>query len=292
MPPSTQRAVLSKVVLYVDRGVIVLNKPPGLVCQTSSSRAEVSDNSKTEVVKDDFSVLLNDMKGIFDLQTTPYPVHRLDKATTGAFALARTDRFARELSRQFVARTVEKTYLALVRGGRKSFTESSGEIRQALDFVNGHASIGTTAKARFAATDWELLGSSSKAPISLLRLKLHTGLKHQLRVHLAHCLHTPILGDTIHSKSEVHEQIRASTKVPNDRLFLHASHLSFIRYKRTGENKRFRLGITSPLPSDFLKICVDMGISAKLNRREVTGGLFSDGEPVQELPEVEGRWLL
>jgi len=74
--------------------------------------------------------------------------------------LARTDRFARDLSRQFQTRMVEKTYLALVRGGRKSFSQTSGEIREALDFVDGRVSMGITAKAKFAATDWELLGSS------------------------------------------------------------------------------------------------------------------------------------
>lgn len=55
---------------------------------------------------------------------------------------------------------MDKTYLALVRGGRKSFTETNGEIREPLDFVGGHVSIGTSAKAKFAATDWELVGSS------------------------------------------------------------------------------------------------------------------------------------
>ncbi|KIM89896.1 hypothetical protein PILCRDRAFT_812677 [Piloderma croceum F 1598] len=291
MTQLTSRTPWSKVPLYIDRGVIVLNKPPGLVCQPSSTQNE-ADQDEDEAVRDDFTTLLNDVKGLFDLPTTPYSVHRLDKTTTGAFILARTDRTARELSRQFATRTVDKTYLALVRGGRKSFTETSGEIREPLDFVGGHVSIGTSAKAKFAATDWELVGSSSKAPISLLRLKLRTGLKHQLRLHLAQCLHTPILGDTIHSKSEVHERIRAGTKVPKDRMFLHASHLSFMRYKKTGLNKQFRLGVTSPLPVDFLKICVDMGISAKLEKREVTGGLFVDDEPVQEIQDVEGRWLL
>jgi len=180
----------------------------------------------------------------------------------------------------------------LVRGGRKSFPQTSGEIREPLDFIDGRVSLGTTAKAKFAATDWELLGSSSKAPLSLLRLKLHTGLKHQLRVHLAHCLHTPILGDDIYSKSETHELIKARSQVSEDRLFLHASHLSFLKYTRTEQKKRFRLGITSPLPRDFLKICLDMGISAKLDRREVMGALWADGAPVRDLPEVQGRWLL
>jgi len=67
--------------------------------------------------------------------------------------------------------------------------------------------------------------------------------------------------------------------------------MSFYRYKKTGTNKRFRLGITSPLPKDFLKICIDMGIAPRLDRREVMGGLFADGIPQKELPDVEGKWL-
>lgn len=82
------------------------------------------------------------------------------QATTGALVLARTDRTARELSRQFESRTVEKTYLALVRGGRKSFAGTSGEIREPLDFNGGRVTLGISAKAKFAATDWELVGSS------------------------------------------------------------------------------------------------------------------------------------
>lgn len=64
------------------------------------------------------------------------------------------------------------------------------------------------------------------------------------------------------------------------------------RYKKIGPNKRFRVGVTSPLPSDFLKICVDMGFAAKLDKREVIGGLFADNVPCQDLPDVEGKWLL
>lgn len=64
------------------------------------------------------------------------------------------------------------------------------------------------------------------------------------------------------------------------------------RYKKEGPNKRVRVGITSPLPKDFLKICIDMGIAPKLDRREVMGGLFADGVPCQDLPELEGKWLL
>lgn len=63
-----------------------------------------------------------------------------------------------------------KTYLALVRGGEKSFPARSGEIRDALEFSDGRVSIGESCAAKFAATDWELLASSVciLEPLSLL----------------------------------------------------------------------------------------------------------------------------
>jgi len=102
------------------------------------------------------------------------------------------------------------------------------------------------------------------------------------------------------------------TKVPEDRLFLHASTLSFFvsqeslsvcirvyllhmssfqRYRQTGLNKRFRLGIRAPLPVDFLKICTDLDI--QVERHEAEGGLFVDGVFVKggEMVDVDGRWL-
>jgi 23S rRNA-/tRNA-specific pseudouridylate synthase len=115
---------------------------------------------------------------------------------------------ARELSQQFQSRTVEKTYLALVRGGSQSFPVHSGQVRAPLKFVNGRPSIGSLENGKRGETDWELVASSvgwpfiayhysimksinqSKAPVSFVRLRPRTGLKHQLRVHLAHSLHS------------------------------------------------------------------------------------------------------
>ncbi|KAF7967110.1 hypothetical protein HWV62_35877 [Athelia sp. TMB] len=287
-PPirTVSRVAWPAVTLYADRGVIVLNKPPGLICQTT-----LLTHDDPAAQKDDFGQLLDGLKGVFDLPNQPYHVHRLDKATTGTLVLAKNDRVARELCGQFERRTIDKTYLALVRGGRKSFPETTGEIREPLDFTDGRVSLGATAKAKFAATDWELVGSS--APLSLLRLKLRTGLKHQLRVHLSQCLHTPILGDNIYTKSPMHKQIRAITNIQSNRMFLHASNITFDfsissqRYSKAGPKKLFRLGVTSPMPRDFLRICMDAGLGPFLDKREVEGGLFADGEPVDSLPSVE-----
>jgi len=284
-----------KNVIYADRGIIVLNKPPGLVCQGSVAEASASDVLAADFGQKNspnFNGLLGELKNKFDLNTNPYPIHRLDKATTGALVLAKNLNLARELSQQFQSRTVEKTYLALVRGGEESFPGQTGEIRALLKFVDGRASIGSATDGKLAETDWELISSSKLAPVSLVRLKLHTGLKHQLRAHLAYALHTPILGDTVHSQSKVSRKITdATTQLPEGRMFLHSSHISFFRYKQSGPNKRFRLGITAPLPNDFLRLCSDLDIS--VGSTGMKGGMFIDGTPVvaEEIPEVHGRWL-
>lgn len=74
--------------------------------------------------------------------------------------LAKNITAARQLSQQFHDRAVGKTYLALVRGGEKSFQARSGEIRDAIEADGGHVSISHSCKAKFAATDWELVASS------------------------------------------------------------------------------------------------------------------------------------
>ncbi|KAG1773390.1 pseudouridine synthase [Suillus placidus] len=271
-------------VIYADRSIIVLNKPAGLICQGSEASSE---NKPRDV--DRFNDLLCDVKDTFALESLPYPVHRLDKATTGTLLLARNSLAARQFSQQFQSRVVEKTYFALVRGGEKSFPTRSGEIRDALECSDGRVSIGESCAAKFAATDWELLASSPIAPLSLLRLTLHTGLKHQLRIHLAHSLHTPILGDNLYARSSISEKIAKITRLPEQRMFLHAAQLTLSRYRKTGSNKHFRLRIGAPIPKDFLAICRDAGIA--LDHVYVNGGLSVDGQHVGDVPDLEGRWL-
>jgi 23S rRNA-/tRNA-specific pseudouridylate synthase len=86
-------------------------------------------------------------------KTTPKP-------TTGALVFALNATSARDLAQQFQARTVEKTYLALVRGGEKSFDKRSGEIRVPLQIEDGRVSLSRDLSGKPAATDWELLASS------------------------------------------------------------------------------------------------------------------------------------
>lgn len=149
----------SRLAIYADRGVIVLNKPPYLICQGSDAQNKEEQTPRERNV-DKFNDLLSDLKDHFHLDKVPHTVHRLDKATTGALVLAKNLTAARQLSQQFQNRSIGKTYLALVRGGEKSFQARSGEIRDAIEADGGHVSISQSCSAKFAATDWELLASS------------------------------------------------------------------------------------------------------------------------------------
>lgn len=277
---NTVKGAFLNPVIYVDKRIIVLNKSPGLVCQLNSPQSESVDNN--------FNSLLKAIRNRFQLDSDPYPVHRLDKGTTGSLVLARTLAMARELSLQFQQRTVEKTYLALVRGGNTSFTSTRGQIRTPIQYTDGRASLDLSGLGTPSVTDWDLVGSSQFAPFSLLRLKLHTGHKHQLRVHLAHYLRTPILGDTLYSSSPINEAIAKITPIPRDRIYLHASEISFLRYKPSG--KRIRLSVHAPLPSDFFKLCRDF--KDWLHPLEVDGGISIDGTIVKngEIPDLKGYW--
>ncbi|KAG2357464.1 pseudouridine synthase [Suillus spraguei] len=261
-PARTGTSYWARNVLYADRSIIVLNKPAGLVCQGSEASENVGELNSWKAKEIKLQPL-----------SLPYPVHRLDKASRNSSA-------ARQFSQQFQSRVVEKTYLALVRGGEKS---------DALEFNDGRVSIGESCAAKFAATDWELIASSPIAPLSLLKLTLHTGLKHQLRIHLANSLHTPILGDNLYTRSSISEKIAKITRLPEKRMFLHAAQLTLSRYRKTGPNKHFRLRIGAPIPKDFLTICRDAGIS--LDRIYVDGDLSIDGRHVDNVPDLEGRWL-
>ncbi|CAA7262684.1 unnamed protein product [Cyclocybe aegerita] len=247
--------------LYADPHLIVLNKPPNVVCQVHHNW------SRTEI-KDDLNPVFRDIKACLPSRWKPLQVHRLDKGTTGCLLVALNPAAATSLSQQFRQRTVYKSYLALVRGGEKSFPEKSGGITDSLIYEDGRGRLctnGLDPDQKTAITEWELLASSPEVPISLVKLKLLTGSKHQLRIHLALSMKTPILGDTLYSASPVADSITCLTEVPEDRIFLHASEISLfyvadLEQRYTPNGRQFRLGVRSPLPPDFQRICLDVGI--------------------------------
>ncbi|KAL0060125.1 hypothetical protein AAF712_013097 [Marasmius tenuissimus] len=134
----------------------VLNKYSGVETQVGlTSLHDVADGYSAGLAE---SVNQNERDVLF-------PVHRLDKATTGCLVFGRTKDMARELSRQFKGRTIEKTYYAVVRGGSESFKESSGTMNRAIEVspegLATLAPLGRESPHGTSVTKWELVGSSA-----------------------------------------------------------------------------------------------------------------------------------
>ncbi len=220
------------VVLYEDADLIVIDKSAGQVVHPAPGHA-----SGTLV-----NALLHhcgDLAGIGG-ERRPGIVHRLDKDTSGAMVAAKNEKAFLDLGHQFRRRTVQKDYVALVRGvpvpaegrieaalarhprDRQRFAVTQHGGRQALTFYQVREAFGIA---------------------SLLHIGIATGRTHQIRVHLAWRGH-PVLGDNRYGGSG-----RLPDGTPIPRQMLHAWRLQF-RHPVTGAP----IDCTAPLPADLQAI--------------------------------------
>jgi tRNA pseudouridine65 synthase len=177
-------------ILYKDERVVVVNKPSGLLVHRSPI-----DRHETR-----FAVqMLRDQIG-----QRVYPLHRLDKGTSGALAFALDRESAHALSIAFSDRQVVKTYLAVVRG----WPAETGVIEHALSAVHDDRAPPHSEESKPAVTRFQRLATVElphrvdrypTARYALLKLEPETGRRHQLRRHLSHVSH-PIIGDSTYGK--------------------------------------------------------------------------------------------
>lgn len=178
-------------ILYEDDTLLIINKPAGLVVHPAPGHPE--------------GTLVNallahcpTLPGIGGVQR-PGIVHRLDKDTTGAIAIAKTDQAHLHLQAQLKAKTARREYLGVVYGAPKT---DSGTVdlpigRHRVDRKK-MAVVLVEKGGRLAVTHWrvqERLGN-----YTLMHFQLETGRTHQIRVHSAHIGH-PIVGDPVYSSS-------------------------------------------------------------------------------------------
>jgi len=220
-------------ILYQDRYLVAINKPSGLLVHKSPI-------DKHETV---FALqLVRDQIGQY-----VYPVHRLDKPTSGVLLFALDGETAKVMSALFRANEVHKTYLAVVRG----YTEEKGSIdyplKQMLD-TRAQKEQGITKEAQEAQTDFKCLATVElpyavsrypAARYSLITLFPKTGRKHQLRRHMKHIFH-PIVGDTKHGRGEHNQLFRE--KFDCHRLLLHADSMTF-KHPVSGEKLVIEAGM-------------------------------------------------
>jgi 23S rRNA pseudouridine955/2504/2580 synthase len=173
---------LERMVLYSDASVMVLDKPHGLAVQGGPGIVRNLDG------------MLHALQ--FEAEERPRLVHRLDRDTSGVLILGRTAQAAAFLARAFRGREVEKTYWAVVVPQPEM---AEGRIELALAKMGGPrgermVAVDDPEEGQRAITEFRTL-DNAKRRAAWLELKPYTGRTHQLRVHCAEGLGTPILGD-------------------------------------------------------------------------------------------------
>lgn len=229
-------------IIFEHRDFLVIDKPAGLLVHKTN-------NPKSYSLVDIILKQYPEIRGVRDMNQTKEAelqerdgiVHRIDKDTSGIIIMARNQEAFDILKQLFQNRKVYKEYICLVRG---HLQEEHGDIlypiiRSKLDHTKRVAvtnSKQSGIKERTAHTEYWVEQEYSQA--SLLRVVIHTGRTHQIRVHMKAIGH-PIIGDTLYGgKSE------AQDKNSPSRQFLHAHKIAFT-YK--GEEYSF----ISDLPLDL-----------------------------------------
>ncbi len=178
-----------------------------------------------------------------------FPVHRLDRPTSGVLVFALDPESAARLCAAFESRAVEKRYLAIVRG----YTEESGIIDYALR-EEPHMPLqpAVTCYRRLATVELPIaVGRYASARYSLVEAVPETGRYHQLRKHFKHIFH-PLVGDTTHGEGRHNRLFR--TEFGIDRLLLAATDLTFT-HPFSGEPLHLR----APLPPEFTQLFQQFG---------------------------------
>lgn len=251
IPAAPKAEAMALSIVYEDKDLIVIDKPPGLVVHPGAG------NETGTLVNALIAHCGESLSGIGGVRR-PGIVHRLDKDTSGLLVVAKNDRAHHGLSEQFAAHgrdgRLERSYLAIVWGvpERRSGTISAAIGRSTAN--RQKMAVSKSAAAREAVTHYEVLERLGTPPLaSLVRCVLETGRTHQIRVHMAHIGH-PLLGDSVYgagfrsSATKLSEAAKTALKSLN-RQALHATTLGF-EHPRTGKPMQFE----SPAPADFVTL--------------------------------------
>ena len=194
---ATKKDISSSSSLFIENNenFVVINKPSGIAVQSGTK-------SKRNI--------LDILKSTKEFKNTqPYPVHRIDKETTGVLIVSKNRKYAQLFTSLFRIRKIHKVYLCVVLG---EMNKKKGVFRDDLFHYEGNEKVLTKAITHFTLLD-------TNSNYSLLKLSPETGRKHQLRKHLLMHGH-PILGDQKYRISNTH-------KSQNSNLMLHAYKINF-----------------------------------------------------------------
>lgn len=241
-------------ILYEDKDCLVIDKPAGIMVH-SDGRAK--GPFVTDWIVEHYPKTANVGDPMTDQQGKPINragiVHRLDRETSGALIIAKTQEAHANLKKQFQDRTISKKYLAFVWGDMQ---EGFGTInrpigRSGSDFRKYSAQRGARGDMREAETYWTKKGSGTievietkksewdgkKVKFSFIEVEPKTGRTHQIRVHM-NAINHPVVGDTLYAP-------KRPMVLGFERLALHSRSIEFLNLN--GE----KIKVLSPLPKDF-----------------------------------------
>lgn len=216
-------------ILLRDDWLCAVNKPPAIMVHRSN-------------IGSDREFVLQNLRD--QLGRRVWPVHRLDRATSGVLLFALDPDTARQLGQAFMDRRVDKHYLAVARG----WTEPSGAIDHPLPRHRD-------AEPRPAITRYQSLascelpipvGGFETARYSLVEASPETGRRHQIRRHLKHISHH-LIGDTTYGDGRHNRLFREHLNC--HRMLLHASRLAFDHPREAR-----RLDVAAPLEDEFARV--------------------------------------
>lgn len=213
-------------VIFEDEEILVINKASGMVVHPG-------DGTQDDTLVHALLYLYPDTLCPVGAPERPGIVHRLDKETSGVMVVAKSEKAYYSLVDQFSRRKTGKEYLALVQG---VVTPRKGKIDEPVGrHPKNRIKMAVVQNGKPALSEWEIIEKFEDS-LSLLRVRIHTGRTHQIRVHFSFLGH-PLAGDlTYGAKND-----------PNfNRVMLHAQRLEIFH-----PVSKEKLSFTANLPPDF-----------------------------------------
>lgn len=225
-------------VLAQTSRLVAINKPPGMLVHPSPIAKDVSVTALS---------VLRDQIGQW-----VYPVHRLDRKTSGVLLFALDKDTQANFNEQFKKRDANKTYHAIVRG----YLSESGRLDYAIRDESGKRHEAITAYQPMEHSEIDLpFGKHTTSRYSLVELKPHTGRYHQLRMHMAHLRH-PIIGDRPHGCNKQNRMFKEKFGLLE--MLLHASRLEI----KDPESSELHVFQAKPFP-EFNRILDSLGFTKR-----------------------------
>ena len=242
-PTNVEPQEIPLTVLYEDEDMVAIDKPAGLVVHPAAGHADGT-------LVNALLARLPDLRGIGD-ELRPGIVHRLDRDTSGVLLVAKHDDSFAALARQISARSMKKSYVALVHG---RFHEKSGTIERPIGrHPKDRKKMAVVPSGKPSTTKWKLREELPRT--SLLDVELVTGRTHQIRVHLSSVGH-PIVGDQSYGAplwKGIPDRRLRGILAGFPRQALHAARIE-LAHPRTGA----KLVVEAPLPEDFAALLADL----------------------------------